>query len=38
VEGFRWLKPAEVDPAEIAFPSIRAALRTYNERGASTCD
>jgi ADP-ribose pyrophosphatase YjhB (NUDIX family) len=38
VESFRWLRPAEVDPAEIAFPSIRAALRTYNERGASTGD
>lgn len=35
VESFCWLKPAEVDPAEIAFPSIRAALRAYNERGTA---
>lgn len=33
VESFCWLKPAAVDPAEIAFPSIRAAVRCYNERG-----
>jgi ADP-ribose pyrophosphatase YjhB (NUDIX family) len=32
VESFCWLKPAEVDPGEIAFPSIRAALRHYNQR------
>ena len=31
VESFCWLKPAEIDPGEIAFPSIRAALRHYNE-------
>src|SRR6185295_12756038 len=32
VESFCWLKPGEVDPGEIAFPSIHAALRHYNER------
>lgn len=32
VDGFFWLDPARVDPAEIAFPSIRAALQTYLER------
>jgi ADP-ribose pyrophosphatase YjhB (NUDIX family) len=32
VESFRWIKPAEADPAEIAFPSIRAALRAYTVR------
>lgn len=29
VESFCWLKPSEVDPNEIAFPSIHAALRAY---------
>ena len=29
VESFCWLKPADVDSSEIAFPSIRAALHTY---------
>ena len=32
VESFCWLKPAEVDASEIAFPSIRAAVVFYNER------
>jgi ADP-ribose pyrophosphatase YjhB (NUDIX family) len=32
VESFRWIDPAQVDPGEIAFPSIRAALQRYNTR------
>jgi ADP-ribose pyrophosphatase YjhB (NUDIX family) len=33
VESVVWLKPAEVDPAELCFPSLRHALRAYRERG-----
>jgi ADP-ribose pyrophosphatase YjhB (NUDIX family) len=29
VENFCWLEPAKVDPAEIAFPSMRKALTIY---------
>jgi NAD+ diphosphatase len=32
VESYCWLRPAEVDFEEIAFPSIRAALTAYNAR------
>lgn len=32
VESYCWLKPVEVDLADIAFPSVRAALRAYGER------
>ena len=32
VESYCWLRPAEVDFDEIAFPSIRAALAAYNAR------
>ena len=35
VESFCWVKPAEVDPNEIAFPSIRTAVRFYNERATA---
>ena len=35
VESFCWVNPAAVDPGEIAFPSIRAAVRLYNERAAA---
>ena len=38
VESFCWLKPAEIDPGEIAFPSIRTAVRLYNERAATSSD
>ena len=34
VESYCWLKPSEVDPGEIAFPSIRAALQAYNSQRA----
>jgi ADP-ribose pyrophosphatase YjhB (NUDIX family) len=34
VESFCWLNPAEVDSAQIAFPSIRAAVRAYNARSS----
>lgn len=34
VAACTWLKPAEVDPNEIAFPSIRAALALYLQRSA----
>jgi ADP-ribose pyrophosphatase YjhB (NUDIX family) len=29
IAGMRWLHPAEVDPAQIAFPSMRAAWQVY---------
>lgn len=32
VSGAEWLDPALVDPAEIAFPSMRQALAAYLER------
>ena len=32
VESYCWEHPARVDPEEIAFPSIRAALAAYNAR------
>lgn len=32
VESYCWLQPSEVDPNEIAFPSIRAALEAYHSR------
>jgi NADH pyrophosphatase NudC (nudix superfamily) len=32
VSGAEWLDPCGVDPAEIAFPSMRAALAAYLER------
>jgi ADP-ribose pyrophosphatase YjhB (NUDIX family) len=33
VESYVWLQPAEVDLNEVAFPSIRAALRCYLKQG-----
>jgi ADP-ribose pyrophosphatase YjhB (NUDIX family) len=38
VESFCWLKPSEVDPNEIAFPSIRAALQAYGARATGTLE
>jgi len=34
VESFCWIKPTEVDPEEIAFPSIKSALWEYVSRDA----
>jgi ADP-ribose pyrophosphatase YjhB (NUDIX family) len=32
VDALRWMAPAKVDLAEIAFPSIRRALSQWNQR------
>jgi NAD+ diphosphatase len=34
VSGAEWLDPGTVDPAEIAFPSMRNALAAYLQRGS----
>ena len=34
VESFCWIKPSEINSDEIAFPSIKAALREYIARDA----
>ena len=33
ITGFEWRDPKTLDPAEIAFPSLRAALAAWRERG-----
>ena len=35
VDSFVWQQPAEIQPDELAFPSLRHALRCYRERTAS---
>lgn len=34
VAGYSWLNPAQINPDDIAFPSIRAALALYLQRAA----
>jgi NAD+ diphosphatase len=38
VESYCWLKPSDVDPSEIAFPSIHAAIQAYLSPRARTRD
>ncbi len=38
VTGFEWCVPDSLDPEDIAFPSMRYALRCYNLKGKSRQD